>query len=163
MSDRTPLDELLDLVLFAPIGASAEIRRRLPELAEEGRRQVRTQLLTARGIGQFAAARIQRDLPGAVRSVVPGGSPPPRQPRRQADNVVDLHPVEDPPAEPSEDAPTADELPIPDYDALSAVQVVPRLDSLDPDELASVMAYERSHRARRTILHRASELLAAGS
>lgn len=58
--------------------------------------------------------------------------------------------------------PDVGQLAIPDYDSLAASQVVPRLASLDPDELADVGAYERSHRGRQTILNRVRQLQAAG-
>jgi ferritin-like metal-binding protein YciE len=45
-------------------------------------------------------------------------------------------------------------LPIPDYDALSAAEIVPRLDGLSPDELVQVEAYEREHRGRKRVLER---------
>jgi hypothetical protein len=50
-----------------------------------------------------------------------------------------------------------------DYDTLSASQVVPRLESLGNEELQAVLRYEASHRNRRTILHRASQLLDEGA
>ena len=46
-----------------------------------------------------------------------------------------------------------------DYDTLSASQVVRRLPSLGRDELRAVHRHEVSHRNRRTILNRASQLL----
>lgn len=65
------------------------------------------------------------------------------------------------PAEPSEApaSPVADALAIPGYDSLAASQVVPRLASLDVDELEAVRAYESSKRGRRTILNRVDQLL----
>jgi hypothetical protein len=48
---------------------------------------------------------------------------------------------------------------IADYDALSASQVVRRLDSLSPEELDAVYHHEAATRRRRTILHRAQQLL----
>ena len=51
-------------------------------------------------------------------------------------------------------------LAIPDYDNLSASQVVPRLDGLTPDELEAVRRYERKHRHRKTILNRIGQLQA---
>jgi hypothetical protein len=48
---------------------------------------------------------------------------------------------------------------IPDYDALSASQVVRRLDGLGPQELRAVSSYEVATRGRRTILHRVQQLL----
>jgi hypothetical protein len=49
-------------------------------------------------------------------------------------------------------------LPIEGYDSLAAPQVLDRLDGLDAEELATVAAYERSHRHRRTILGRIAQL-----
>src|SRR5690606_33944085 len=54
----------------------------------------------------------------------------------------------------------AEALAIPDYDNLSASQVVPRLDGLTPDELEAVRRYERKHRHRKTILNRVAQLQA---
>ena len=49
-------------------------------------------------------------------------------------------------------------LAIPDYDNLSASQVVPRLDGLTAEELVAVGAYERGHRGRKTILNKVAQL-----
>ena len=54
--------------------------------------------------------------------------------------------------------PGADVLAIPDYDSLSAMQVVKRLPGLASDELAAVRDYEASHRGRKTILNRVAQL-----
>ena len=165
--------EPLDLLLYAPLGAAIELRARLPELATSGRRHLGMQVLTARSIGQFAVTQARRQLPSilddvrdrgretlsAVGLVPPPPAPPPHDDAPLAE-VVDL-PVATP--EPAGDVPTSDELAIPDYDSLSALQVVPRLEGLDADELASVDRYESAHRARRTILHRISQLRGEGS
>ncbi len=55
-------------------------------------------------------------------------------------------------------APSAATLGIPDYDELSASQVVERLDGLQASELDAVRAYEEAHRARRTILYKIEQL-----
>jgi hypothetical protein len=55
-------------------------------------------------------------------------------------------------------APVATTLVIPDYDELSASQVVERLDGLPVSELDAVRAYEEAHRARRTILYKIEQL-----
>ena len=47
---------------------------------------------------------------------------------------------------------------IPDYDALAASQVVPRLQGLDREELSAVERYEAATRGRRTILNRVAQL-----
>ncbi len=49
-------------------------------------------------------------------------------------------------------------LPLEDYDHLAARQVVDRLDSLLPDELAAIAEYERAHRHRQTILRKIDQL-----
>ncbi|HET6964021.1 MAG TPA: hypothetical protein VFH58_04560 [Acidimicrobiales bacterium] len=50
-------------------------------------------------------------------------------------------------------------LAIPGYDTLSAMQVVQRLAGLSPTELEAVRSYEAANRGRKTILHRAEQLL----
>ncbi len=59
------------------------------------------------------------------------------------------------PAPPVHVAPS---LAIPEYDQLSASQVVERLDGLTPDELDAVRAYEVAHRGRATILGKITQL-----
>jgi hypothetical protein len=54
--------------------------------------------------------------------------------------------------------PEAPALAIPEYDQLSASQVVERLDGLSPDELDAVRAYELAHRGRNTILGKITQL-----
>jgi hypothetical protein len=51
-------------------------------------------------------------------------------------------------------------LAIPDYDQLSASQVVEHLDGLTANELAQVRDYERAHRGRNTILGKIATLTA---
>jgi len=56
------------------------------------------------------------------------------------------------------DVPSVDALPIPDYDELSASQVVERLEGLDRDSLEAVRRYESEHRGRNTILGKIAQL-----
>jgi hypothetical protein len=56
-------------------------------------------------------------------------------------------------------AASAADLPIREYDGLSASQVVSRLTGLTPDELRSVRAYEEGSRGRRTVLLAIDRLL----
>jgi hypothetical protein len=57
-----------------------------------------------------------------------------------------------------EPAPSAESLPIPDYDELSASQVVQRLDGLDASSLEAIRSYESEHRGRNTILGKIAKL-----
>ena len=52
----------------------------------------------------------------------------------------------------------ADALPIPNYDELSASQVVERLDGLDRESLDAIRHYEAAHRGRNTILGKITQL-----
>jgi hypothetical protein len=61
---------------------------------------------------------------------------------------------------PEPEGPAAPELAIPEYDQLSASQVVERLDGLTPDELDAVREYELAHRGRNTILGKITQLTA---
>jgi hypothetical protein len=54
--------------------------------------------------------------------------------------------------------PSVETLPIPDYDELSASQVVERLEGLDRASLDAIRRYEGSHRGRNTILGKISQL-----
>lgn len=64
-------------------------------------------------------------------------------------------------ATPAGSGPRAETLAIPDYDSLSAMQVVNRLPGLAPDELTAVRDYEAGHRSRKTILNRVAQLQAS--
>jgi hypothetical protein len=57
-------------------------------------------------------------------------------------------------------APPEPELAIPEYDQLSASQVVERLDGLSAGELDAVREYELAHRGRNTILGKITQLTA---
>lgn len=52
------------------------------------------------------------------------------------------------------------ELPIDGYDQLAARQIIDRLGSLTPAELAVIEAHERAHRNRSTVLGRIAQLRA---
>ena len=56
------------------------------------------------------------------------------------------------------DVPSVDALPIPDYDELSASQVVERLEGLDRESLEAIRRYESEHRGRNTILGKIAQL-----
>ncbi len=55
-------------------------------------------------------------------------------------------------------APDVSTLAIPDYESLSASQVVPRLDALSAEELEAIRLYESHHRHRATILNKIAQL-----
>ncbi len=156
-NDRSAPEQLADWVLFAPLGLALEARRLFPEMAARGRRQV----LFTRTVGKYALRRGQARLDGLVGTglglvsgLLPGndGAGPAEA---TIDPVTNLVAVEDVPGDLGLDS---DHLAIPDYDNLSAFQVMPRLEALDPTELDAVRAYEESTRGRRTILNKIAQL-----
>ena len=154
---RSAPEQVADWVLFAPLGLALEARRLFPEMAARGRRQV----LFTRTVGKYALRRGQARLDGVVgaglglvNGFLPGtdGAGPAEA---TIDTATNLVAVEDLPADLGRDS---DHLAIPDYDNLSAFQVMPRLEALDPTDLDAVRAYEESTRGRRTILNKIAQL-----
>jgi hypothetical protein len=166
--DRPPLEEAIELMVYAPLGFALEARSLLPRFVDRGRNQV----AMARVIGKFAVRKGSEDVEAAVVNgqrqivgllqllgVVDGDERPTTGPSTPADRqpvAVDrpapLRAVRtDPGIEPTE-------LAIPDYDSLSASQVVPRLASLEASELDVVRRYEEGTRGRRTILAKIAAL-----
>lgn len=181
---RSPAEQAVEhafeLFVYAPIGLLFEGTSLLPELIAKGKQQVGT----ARVMGKFfleqvqkqagqTASRLQDQTAGVIDflgdSVTPISTdePPERpaavEPERPTSAPVPTAPT--PRAVPDGasgdvdgDAVTAASLAIPDYDGLSASQVVNRLASLSPTELSSVQRYETAHRGRKTILSKVAQL-----
>jgi len=193
-----PVEQLLDLFVYAPLGFVVDAKRVVPELAERGRAQAGV----ARMIGEFAVSWGNTKLQGAMADAqeqavgllqrfgvaAPERSPAPGAPvddgGDEGDETdrggVDTRSGDDAPVpapgpvvgpasgeagswlegRTQEDEAEAAALAIPEYDNLSASQVVPRLDGLTADELEAVRRYERKHRHRKTILNRVAQLQA---
>jgi len=172
---KTPLEQALDLFLYAPMGLALTAREELPRLVEKGRKQFSDQATTARMMGEYALQEGRRDLEERAKKVTDtlGGltgtrRPPSRPAPAQAPPAPSAPaaptpapapaPVSSAPAAPAAPRPSDDGLAIPGYDALSASQVVQRLAGLSTEELEAVRAYESSTRGRKTILHRVDQL-----
>jgi hypothetical protein len=166
--DKSPLDVLLDLMVFGPIGFAAEAPHLIPELAAKGRETVDAQVRLARMVGQFAVQRGQREVVKFVDRLRPPSSAAPArsaEPAGTNGEVIDV-PVDEviPVRVETKRAPTTAppraDLAIADYDSLAASQVLPLLDSLSPAELEAVHDYESAHRKRKTILGRIAQIQA---
>ena len=182
---KSPLDQALDLFVYAPLGLALSAREELPRLAERGRAQADAQVAVARMMGQFAVAMGRREAEKAVKEVgerleevlgdfLGGGStpaPPPARPARPAPPAPapEARPAPSAAAAPSTTAtraksnghgPSAESLAIPGYDSLAASQVVQRLAGLSGEELEAVREYEAATRGRKTILNRVAQLQA---
>jgi hypothetical protein len=171
---KSPFEQALDLVFYAPVGLAVTAREELPRLIEKGRQRVTGQVTMARMIGQFVVTQGQHEvgkvakqandtlvglgfLPAPAPPPQPAPTPRPTPPAAGTSNGKAAAPA--PPAAPAvEPAPSSDGLAIPGYDSLSASQVVQRLAGLAPGELEAVRDYEAITRGRRTILNRISQL-----
>ncbi len=178
---KSPLDRVVELFVYAPVGLALSARDLVPGLVERGRRQVDPQVGVARMVGQMAVsqgrsqaekalehavASAQATLeqlgvldhsepsPGPAASSRPTTSPSPPPPPSEGPIVAPAAPA----VPRTGNGPAAAALAIPDYDSLSASQVLPRLSSLSNDELEAVRAYEHAHRGRKTILNKIAQL-----
>jgi hypothetical protein len=151
--DRAPVERLLDLAVFAPIGLLTALREELPRFSRQGRQVVHNRVVLARFIGQMAVQQGQREVARrleARRSSGPVETSATEQARAQA--VVEAV-VSD-----VADVPSAVDLPIAGYESLPALNVVQRLATLRPDEVEAIRRFEQAHRARRTILAKIDQL-----
>jgi len=169
--DKSPVDQIADLLVYVPIGLFFEAPTLLPKLAEQGRVHTRN----ARLFGQFAIrhgeAEVRRRLAGfedqtagllRALGMLPdddqgrsGDAAHTRAPERAASRSDRSSVVAPEAAEPG---PDVADLAITDYESLSASQVVTRLPGLTLDELEAVRAYEVAHRGRKTILNKIAQL-----
>ena len=58
---KSPLDQALDLLVYAPMGLVLTAKDELPSLVTKGRERVGNQFMVARMIGQFAVMQGQRE------------------------------------------------------------------------------------------------------
>jgi hypothetical protein len=162
---KRPVDPLLDVFVYAPLGFVMNLEEVLPQLVEKGHQQV----TMARMFGKFAVdagtqEASKRVGPIVEQVVAQADGIVNRRPSRPAAPVADARPspvsVADASSEPvpAELVPDAGSLGITDYDALSASQVVPRLEGLAAAELDAVRRYEAANRGRKTILSKIAQL-----
>ena len=181
--EKNPVDQVLDLFVYAPLGLALSFRDELPKLIERGRTQVTGQVQMAKMMGQFATQQGQKEaekfarqageraaevigdvLAGGQRATSPSAArtttaeaPAARtQAAADAERIAAGNGKSD--VLPARPVPEADTLAIPGYDTLSASQVVQRLAALAPEELEAIEVYERANRNRRTILNRVDQL-----
>lgn len=167
---KSPIEQALDLFFYAPLGFLMNVQEVVPELIEKGHQQV----VTARMFGKFAVdqapgqlAEVQKQVQKVAEQVTgqlggrAAGTRRPAAPAKSngpADRGMPATQTSAPVASTPAHGPAAATLAIPDYDSLSASQVVPRLEGLSDEELDAVRAYESDHRGRKTILNKIDQL-----
>ena len=152
MSEQESLGEqLLDLLLYAPIGLLLEARDLVPKLADRGRGQVALTRLASKVAGkqgQLDAGSLLRQLLQAAGVAVGSIT---RDDHNDSDEFDDHNDHE-------ESAGDDSGLPIENYNAFSAPQLLHMLEALDQGQLAAIGVYERTHRDRRTVTNRVQQL-----
>ena len=180
--ERNPIDQLVDLFVYAPVGLLYEYNEVMPKLVRRGRSQVQL----ARFVGKMAMGRNPVDVDRSVNAVAdalargitdigvaiglappdaaaPGAipPPPPTLPPPPAPGLpVDAGPAERTAPEPAESGDDAPALPLPiaRYDELTAKEIVGLLDDLEPPQLDRIRIHEEANRARKTVLGKLSRL-----
>lgn len=154
-----PVEQLLNLFLYAPIGLFSKGSEALPELVERGR----TQASNARVIGQFALgatnAKARKSLSDAeahfqefLRIVGESARPSSKASESSSSSSSTTKAT----AEASVNHGVEDL--IKDYDNLTAAQILPFLAPLGAEQLERIETYEQSQRARKTVLNRLRQL-----
>jgi hypothetical protein len=175
--ERPPIERVLDLALYAPVGAAITLREQLPKHIRQGRQAMENRVQLARFIGQMAVQMGQRELAKRIEEqraaktdqMAESEQAPDHTPADTpagkvghdlvaAERVERVEPVEPvAPVEPVEPL-AADMLPISDYESLAAIHVVERLRSMSSDEIELIRRFEVAHRSRRTILAKIDQL-----
>ncbi|MGH9136696.1 MAG: hypothetical protein ACRD0G_06565 [Acidimicrobiales bacterium] len=165
--NKNPAERLLDLFVYAPLGFILNIDEVVPQLVERGRQQVSM----ARTFGQFAVqqgsteaqkrvGQLQKQASGVVEQLgtTTARRSAPASASATASAEAGAAAADGAGPDFDGDAPAENELAIPDYDSLSASQVVPRLEGLSGEELDAVRRYEAVNRGRKTILSKIAQL-----
>ena len=136
---ENPVDQLIDNLVYAPLGLAVEARANWSSYVERGRSQIAISRFVARAAtrkGASTAETIAERLANDVGQV-----------------IVDLFGIDlTPDPEPSTEPATAVEFPIAGYDDLTAKEIVAELDGLSELELELVRAHEADGKARVTVL-----------
>lgn len=174
------LEQLFDVLVYAPLGLALESKDLLPKLAERGRgqvalmrlahkvtagqsrqgdvgEQVRTALLdglaTLSGwLGGDSEAAEGATAEADAGDGAGGAGAPGGKPRRHADPVMTGGSLDS-------EADHRISEPFSGYDDLTAKQIIVAVAGFSDPELREVARYERQHRARSTVLSRVARLL----
>jgi hypothetical protein len=158
--ERTPVDQAVELLIYAPIGLFYERDELVPRLVRRGRSQVQL----ARVLGQLAVRQGQTRLEDHVGgALVPAGAGLARL-LTEVGSRVGLAPPRGsdaagpPAADPAPEPPGPPPLPIAGYDQLPARVIITLLLDLTPAQRRVVRDHEEQHRRRKTILHQIGRL-----
>ncbi|MCP4224799.1 MAG: hypothetical protein GY773_15795 [Actinomycetia bacterium] len=168
--EANPVEQLVELMVYAPIGLLYEYQEVLPKLVKRGKSQVQL----ARVFGQMAMRQSEGDGGGSAGDVTSlassviarvitdigsqiGLAPPAASSSSTAASTV---PESDTAGQGGAEDGTAQEgdaehggqLPIAGYDSLTARELIPLLDDLSADQRSRIRAHETANRNRKTVL-----------
>lgn len=186
--EQNPVDQLIDLFVYAPVGLLYEYQEVIPKLVKRGKSQVQIArvigqvavkgggpdafTMAANGVANMLARQVTEIGTALGLAPRPGDSPPGRSagppPPRAADQPPPPRPALEPASEPeppievseAEDVEEAEDRPLPiaGYEGLKAKEIIVLLDDLEPGELERIRAYEEANRARKTVLGKLDRL-----
>lgn len=181
-TEKDPIEQAVELLLYAPVGLLYEYQNVLPQLVKRGKSQVQL----ARVIGKMAVDRQASGTDESLEKVVSGvlgttaqvltgigeaiGLAPPtdktdpvdngasttKAPSSKTDKGASPQPSTASAAKSTVDTPKR--LPIARYEELKAKEIIPLLDDLNPDQLSRIESYEKANRARKTVLAKIERL-----
>lgn len=167
--EPNPIDQLMDLLVHAPIGLLYERDKVMETVVKRGRSQVQlARLMAGMARQQIDVESKLLDAAGAAGTVVARGITDvgtklglaPEAAEAAAERVdavvVSIEDAVEPATEPTESS--APSLPIAGYDDLRAKDIVPLLADLTPAQRAVVADHEASNRARKTVLGKLAQL-----
>ncbi len=178
--EANPIDQLVDLFVYAPVGLLYEYPNVLPKLIKRGKSQVQL----ARVVGQLAVKRgnasVSADDVAGVAATLVGRAvteigaaiglapdendetppPPPRAPASPPPPPAAETPAvdDDEPVEEAVEEEKPSPLPIANYDDLKAREIIPLLDSLSAGQRDAIRAHEEAGRSRKTVLGKLDRL-----
>ena len=151
-------ERVLDLVVYAPVGAIDMLRTDAPRLIADGRQRLEQRVRTARWIGEMAVTVGRQKAEQRWSAFVTRGSGAGDTSSGAASASSVAHTTDDRAPERTVEAPAE---PFHGYDALPASDLVQLLFRLTRGELELVQQYESATRARRTVLAKIDQLLGA--
>lgn len=159
--ERSPVDQLVDLFVYAPVGLLLEYQDVLPRLIKRGKSQVQITRL----VGTMAAKKGQREVNARLGDVVDAATSTVAQGITDVGARVGLapEPIPEPgdvPATPTAVPVPADDRPLPiaGYNDLTAKQIVVLLPDLTAKQRDQLRGYESTHKRRTTVLARIDAL-----
>ena len=152
-----------EVLVYAPLGLGVKLVEDAPSAVA----RVRQELSNARVIGRMTVNQGVAQVRSRMDPETPAPTTQPSAPTRPSDLSQESArcdgvsgAVAGGDADLVATGPSADDLALPDYDTLPAIDIVAKLDTLTPSERSEIERYESAHRQRRTVLGKLAQLAA---